>query len=109
MPSSEVDSDAVRLRLIIVLLLLSSLNGGDDDPDDQDALLLPGLEPYFHCRTGGDNQMVVKGLINYSEFPRSMYLRCGECGEADSLRRIRAALQSSIEPLSSANINSRSS
>lgn len=52
MPSSEVDRDAVRLRLFItLLLLLSSLNGGDDDPDDQDALLLPGLEPYFHCRT----------------------------------------------------------
>lgn len=52
MPSSEVDRDAVRLRLFMTaLLLLSSLNGGDDDPDDQDALLLPGLEPYFHCRT----------------------------------------------------------
>lgn len=55
MPSSEVDSDAVRFRLFIMMLLLSSLSGGDDEPDDQDALLLPGLEPYFHWRSVGGN------------------------------------------------------
>ena len=62
MPSSDVERDAVRLRLfMMLLLLLSSLSGGDDDPDDQEALLLPGLEPYFHWRTV---DRMVEGMLS---------------------------------------------
>lgn len=105
MPSSEVDSDVVRLRLFIMLLLLSSLSGGDDDPELHDALLLPGLEPYFHWRTAGREIRISDRHLRAAVAD----VRCGECGEAESLSRMRAALQSSIDPLSSANINSRSS
>lgn len=51
-PSSEVDTDVVRIRalaeslfVITPILWPSSLKGGDDDPELQEADELPGLEP----------------------------------------------------------------
>lgn len=73
MPSSDVDSDVVRIRFGLGAGgSPSSLNGGDDEPEHHDALLLPpGLDP---SRVG----------------------QCGECGEHDKLISTRAALHASI-------------
>lgn len=81
MPSSDVETDVVRMRALadasfVMTLMLwpSSLSGGDDEPELQEADELPGLEP-SHLSNGAQRRSYTKCDIIFSRNLIKFYMR----------------------------------